>query len=193
MQTALLQIYDFLLVYFDSVDWRLMILMLKIISSIISILLLLAVVFLIIQLRKNIKKSLEMAAASVLAPELPKKTMAKNWQSVLEKLESKDESNYKMAVIEADKIFDDILKRIGYQGEDMAERLKQITSAQLANIDEIWQVHKLRNRLVHELGFRIKHSQAKQAVEIYQRALEDLEAVWAYNLRSDIEIPRHSP
>ena len=177
MQTALLQIYDFLLVYFDSVDWRLMILMLKIISSIISILLLLAVVFLIIQLRKNIKKSLEMAAASVLTPELPKKTMAKNWQSVLKKLESKDESNYKMAVIEADKIFDDILKRIGYQGEDMAERLKQITSAQLANIDEIWQVHKLRNRLVHELGFRIKYSQAKQAIEIYQRALEDLEAI----------------
>ena len=177
MRTALLQIYDFLLVYFDSVDWRLIILMLKIISSIISILLLLVVVSLIVQLRKNIKKSLEMAAASVLAPELPKKTMTKNWQSVLEKLESKDESNYKMAVIEADKIFDDILKRIGYQGEDMAERLKQITSAQLANIDEIWQAHKLRNRLVHELGFRINHSQAKQAVEIYQRALEDLEAI----------------
>jgi hypothetical protein len=177
MKTTLLKIYDYLFAYFTSVEWQRTILTLKIISLIISGLLFIAVVFLIFRIRANIKKSLEMMVESVAAPGLPKKAMVKKWESVLEKLEKGDENSYKLAVIEADKIFDDILKRIGYQGEDMGERLKQITSAQLSNIDEVWQAHKVRNQIVHNPDFHLTHTQAKRAVEIYQRALEDLEAI----------------
>ena len=111
------------------------------------------------------------------APGLPKKKMVKRWESVLANLGREDENSYKLAVIEADKIFDDILKKIGYQGEDMGERLKQLTPAQTANLDEVWQAHKLRNQIVHEPDSKLTRAQAQRAVEIYQRALEDLEAV----------------
>lgn len=177
MRTFLLNLYDFLSEQLASPDWQWTILILKMISLFISLLLLIGAIILIFQLRKQLKKSLEMVAESVSAPGLPKKALTKKWQSVLDKLEKDDENSHKLAVIEADKIFDDILKRIGYQGEDMGERLKQLTPAQTANLDEVWQAHKLRNQIVHEPDSRLTHSQAQRAVEIYQRALEDLEAV----------------
>ena len=59
----------------------------------------------------------------------------------------------------------------------MGERLKQITSAQIANIDAIWQAHKIRNNIVHDPDFRLTRQDAENAVKIYQRALEDLMAL----------------
>ncbi len=176
MRTALFNFYDYISLYLSFPDSQ-SISIIKVIFLIISLLFLIAAIILIFQLRKQLKKSLEMVTKSVAAPGLPKKALNKKWQSVLDKLAKDDENSYKLAVIEADNIFDDILKRIGYQGEDMGERLKQLTPAQTANLDEVWQAHKLRNQIVHEPDSRLTHSQAQRAVEIYQRALEDLEAV----------------
>lgn len=176
MRTALFNFYDYISLYLSSPDSQ-SISTIKAIFLLISLLLLIVAIILIFQLRKQLRKSLEMVTESVAAPGLPKKALTKKWQSVLDKLERDDENSHKLAVIEADKIFDDILKRIGYQGEDMGERLKQLTPAQTANLDEVWQAHKLRNQIVHEPDSRLTHSQAQRAVEIYQRALEDLEAV----------------
>jgi len=176
MRTALFNLYDYISTYLSSSDGQ-GISIIKAISLLISLLLLIAAIILIFQLRKRFKESLEMVAESVSAPGLPKKALNKKWQSVLDKLAKDDEDSYRLAVIEADKIFDDILKRIGYQGENMGERLKQLTTAQIANLDEVWQAHKLRNQIVHEPDSRLTHSQAQRAVEIYQRAMEDLEAI----------------
>jgi len=176
MRTALFNLYDYISIYLSSSDGQ-SISIIKVVSLLISLLLLIAAIILTFQIRKRFKESLGMVAESVSVPGLPKKALNKKWQSVLDKLAKDDENSYKLAVIEADKIFDDILKRIGYQGEDMGERLKQLTTAQTANLDEIWQAHKLRNQIVHEPDFRLTHSQAQRAVEIYQRAMEDLEAI----------------
>jgi DNA polymerase III delta prime subunit len=163
--------------YYNSPELAQFISVLKIVSVALSIFLLFAVVVLIIKLRKGIEKSVEMAAESMFFPDSFKEKMSKDWQSVLDKLKVEDENSYKLAIIEADKILDDILKRIGYQGEDMGERLKQINRDQMGNIDEVWQAHKLRNQIVHQPNFRLNRGQTKRAIEAYQRALENLEAL----------------
>jgi len=177
MRTAFFKIYDNLSQYSFNFNYGDSIFPLKIVSLIISALFIGIIIFLLIKIRKDIENFLGQAVESIVAPGLHKKEMDKNWQTVLDKLESPEKDSYKMAIIEADKIFDDIIKRTGYQGDDMGERLKQINSAQIANIDEIWQAHKLRNRLVHEPGFQINQSQAKRSIEIYQKAMEDLGAL----------------
>lgn len=152
---------------------------LQVISVVVSVLFLAVIVFLIIKLRKNIGEPLKTMEETAFTSEneLPRKEFAKSWQIILNKVESGDESSYKIAVIEADKMLDDVLKRIGYAGADMGERLKQITPNQLSSIDDIWQAHKTRNRIAHEPDFLLTQSQAKRAVEIFQRVLEDLQAI----------------
>ncbi len=177
MLTKLLEFQEKINNYFPSFNWEETLSVLKIISVILSIFLLLIILLLIYKLRKNIAKSLELVTESVTSSGPSKKTTNKEWQSVLEKMEKEDANSYKLAIIEADKILDNLLKKIGYVGDDMGERLKQITSAQISNIDEVWQAHRVRNRVVHEPDFQITRIQAERAIEIYQKAMEDLEGI----------------
>jgi len=150
---------------------------LKIISLLFSIFLIIFIINILFKIRKNIKKDLNIIAKSVVISNSFKKDLDKKWQVIINRLEKGSDSDYKIAIIEADNIFDDLLKKMGYQGNDMGERLKQITKNQLANIDDLWQAHKIRNRIAHEPSFKLTQLQAKRAIEIYQRATQDLESL----------------
>ena len=80
------------------------------------------------------------------------------------------------AVPEADKLFDYVLKAKGYPGETMAERLKR-AERQLSNRNGVWQAHKLRNSLAHEVGFAGADGHAREALAAFKRGLQDLEAL----------------
>lgn len=175
MRTAFYEIQEFLTDFFGSAGWQDTILILKIISVIFSCLLLVVIVLLIFRIRENRNRFIGTISEKTMAAGLSEKEMDIRWQAIFEKLESENESDYKLAVIEADKILDGLLKDAGYQGEDMGERLKQVSSDKLPNLDELWQAHKVRNQIAHETNFQLNQSQAKRAVEIYHRASQDLE------------------
>lgn len=177
MRTLILDLIDWISGNGFSFDQlRRFFLPLEILAAALSIGLIIVIVYLLFLIRKDIVNSLEMMAESA-SSEKPQKVSDSGWQSVINKLESGSEDSYKQAVIEADKMFDDLLKRNGYQGGDMGERLKQVTSEQLTSIDEVWQAHRMRNRLVHEPDFELKEHEARRMVEIYERAFQDLKAL----------------
>ncbi len=83
-----------------------------------------------------------------------------------------------MAVIEADALLDDIMKRIGYKGDDLAERLKSIEPSDFDNLQNVWEAHKVRNRLVHEPGkIEFTQDEAKNTIEKYEKALKELKYI----------------
>ncbi len=106
--------------------------------------------------------------------DLSRRRSVRAWQRVEQRMALGDEAQVKLAVIEADKILDEILKMAGLRGETMADRLKKLTPAQLSNIENVWQVHKIRNRIVHEPDYHLAHADAAYAVDIYRVALKEL-------------------
>jgi hypothetical protein len=96
------------------------------------------------------------------------------WQT-LQKL-CKDKSTWPLAVIDADKLLDDALKRKHYKGKTMGERL---VSAQrdITDNDGVWFGHKLRNRLVHENNVKLRETEVKQALLGIRSGLKDLGAL----------------
>ena len=106
--------------------------------------------------------------------DLTRHRTVKAWNQVLRRMKAGDESNLKLALIEADKILDEVLKLSGYRGETVADRLKQVTTAQFPNVNEIWAVHKIRNRIVHEPDFQITKPEAEEGVRIYARAFRQV-------------------
>ncbi len=105
---------------------------------------------------------------------LSKKRVIKGWKTIKTRMVAGDENSLKLALIEADNILDEALRQAGIQGEGLGDRLKQLTAAQLTNIDDIWQAHKLRNRLVHEANFRLDRDLAERALAIYEAAFQEL-------------------
>lgn len=87
----------------------------------------------------------------------------------------KDKTTWPLAIINADKLLDEALKRRHYKGKTMGERL---VSAQrmLSNNDGVWFGHKLRNRVVHE-ETKLRESDVKKALLGLRQALKDLGAI----------------
>lgn len=101
----------------------------------------------------------------------------KEWDKIKQRLESGDETNFKMAIIEADKLIDDLLKSMNYPGESMGDRLKLIDQSMLSSIQELWNAHKTRNNIVHNAGFKLSYREAKNAIEAYEKVLKEFEAL----------------
>jgi len=104
------------------------------------------------------------------------KKIVKQWAKIKGRLETGLESEYKLAIIEADSLLNETLERMGYQGETLGERLKNITSDILPNLEQVWQSHKIRNNIVHDPDYTLSLDEAKKALAIYEKALLDLGA-----------------
>jgi len=156
-------LYGFLAPYLGLIEFS---------SILISSALFIGIIFVIVKL--NIFGS-SAAQFSDIAMHLDftKKRTVRAWLQIGKRMAAGDESNLKLAVIEADKILDEILKRSGFAGETMADRLKQMTTAQLSNLDQVWGAHKLRNRIVHEPNFEVSRAEVELAVSIYGRAFQE--------------------
>ena len=109
----------------------------------------------------------------ILRKNLPRRRSMKGWRHVQRHFFKGDDNSLKVALIEADKILDDALKAGGFKGENLGERLKKITEAQLPNLDQIWEAHKLRNRIVHETDFKLNRDTAERALGVYEKAFKD--------------------
>jgi len=106
--------------------------------------------------------------------ELNKPHYKKKWKELQTNCRSK--KTWPMAVIEADALLDEVLKKKHFKGKTMGERL---VSAQrsLTNNDGVWYGHKLRNQLVHETDFPLREKEVKHALIGFGQALKDLEAL----------------
>lgn len=103
------------------------------------------------------------------------KKMAKIWSKIKGRLEAGSESEYKLAVIEVDSMLNDVLERMGFKGEILGDRLKQVTTDILPNIEETREAHKVRNNIVYDPDYKLTLDQARKVLKIYEQALRDLQ------------------
>lgn len=87
-----------------------------------------------------------------------------------------DEAGWVQAVIEADKLLDDALKKSGYKGKTMGERLVSASRA-FSDKDHTWAAHKLRNKIVHETSVKLRKQHVAGSLKAFRRALKDLGAL----------------
>lgn len=84
-------------------------------------------------------------------------------------------NDWKLAIIEADIILDDTLKRAGFVGASLGERLRSINPAQLQSLDDAWQAHKVRNQIAHGgADFVLTKRLAEDTIKQYRRVFDEL-------------------
>lgn len=79
----------------------------------------------------------------------------------------------KNALIEADKLLDYVMIQKGFTGETMGDRLKSGGSA-FSNLNAIWDAHKLRNQMAHDVEHDVVPEQFKQAIATLGQGIRDL-------------------
>ncbi len=100
------------------------------------------------------------------------------WESVLSHANSMSPSDWRLAIIEADTILDEMLKKMGYQGENLGERLKSVEPADFNTLDSAWEAHKVRNRIAHEgSDFKLTREDANKVIGMYEQVFREFEYI----------------
>jgi len=103
-----------------------------------------------------------------------KKRVNQAWEDILGHMEQENVASWSLAVIECDKILDELLTDAGFVGKDVGEKLKAIPQGRLGNLQNAWDAHKIRNRISHEPGYTISRKEAKLVIEMYESVFREL-------------------
>lgn len=162
-----------------DIDFSSLIVALKTVSFILTVIFITVIVVIMLKARKLIQKKVseKIMASDLTPPAEARSPYDARWQEIRSHVVSFKESDWKLAVIEADKLADDALKAAGYPGETMGERLMMIKPGQLVNIQFLWDAHKLRNLLVHDANYQLTHKQAIWSIDAFESALKELGAL----------------
>lgn len=171
MITYFLDLYDQIANYLGAANIDAIILILQITSWLVSILLMWMIVVLLKRsdagwwIREGV---LAKSFAYGLNPN-------QRWEQIKARLQKGDEANLKLAVIEADNLMDEILKRMGLPGNIFEERLEQIEVQEVKSVDKILAAHRTRDMIVHQPNFHLSQEEAEKTVADFEEALKELE------------------
>ncbi len=111
----------------------------------------------------------------------PKKTLTlrdavlkERWQGIMAKANPQSIESLKVAVIEADKMVDDVLKRLGLGGQHMADRLAQMDQDEFSTLKRLWNAHRFRNNLVHTPDFEVNADRIQKILGDYGAFLKEV-------------------
>lgn len=104
--------------------------------------------------------------------------LSQRWRKVMELVDSENQNDWKMAIIEADIMLDYVLGKMGYQGTGVGEKLKRVERGDMETLDEAWEAHKVRNSLAHESavgesGFVLGQHEAKRVIQLFRKVFDE--------------------
>ena len=72
----------------------------------------------------------------------------------------------------ADKLLEKIMRRKGYKGT-LGNMLKKGKN-EFSDLNGVWFAHKIRNKLAHELEYKLSSKEAQRGLKQFYRAFQDL-------------------
>ncbi len=92
------------------------------------------------------------------------------WGKTLNYLFSQHGSDWKLAIIEADSMLEELLDQLGFKGDNLGDKLKSSNQETFPQLTTAWEVHTIRNRIAHEgLAFELSQHEAKRVIALYEQ------------------------
>ncbi len=140
-----------------------------------SILLSLALIAWVVYLFMELKR-LRQNEHDLLYPKVETEVLNINpkWKRVLSHLDSPNENDWKLAIIECDIMLNEILDKMNLPGQTMGDKMKVVDKSNFNTIDNAWEAHKARNQVAHEGGdYVLTAHEARRVVGLYQTVFEE--------------------
>lgn len=142
-------------------------------SGLVSALLFIGIIISVIGLIRV--RKVEMAQYKPIDMEKVKESVHNSqWGVILNHVRSNNKAEWRLAIIEADNILDELLKERGYGGETLGERMKSIDGTKMVSLSDAWDAHKLRNQIAHQVDMEVTQRMAMKAIVQYERVFKEL-------------------
>ncbi len=97
------------------------------------------------------------------------------WHHILSLTESGNESDWRVAIMEADSLMEESLKEKGIPGSTVAELLEAARSDGYSHIQSAWDAHLIRNQIAHQGSeFPLSQVEARRVIKMFQNFFDDL-------------------
>lgn len=100
------------------------------------------------------------------------------WDDVIAHIQSENASDWRLAILEADIVLDDMLDTLGYIGDTMADKLKAADPAKFRTLNSAWEAHKIRNAIAHEgQEFTLTHREGLRVINLYESVFHEFDYI----------------
>lgn len=142
-------------------------------SVLVSLLLIIGIAYFVLRIR-DIRREDKIKFASLLPSDLEAKTFRnEQWENLLKYLESDNSSDWKLAILEADKLLDEMVEKMGYPGSNLGERLKVIEPSDFLTLQAAWDAHKVRNQIAHEPQYQLTQREARKTIDLFEKVFRE--------------------
>jgi hypothetical protein len=101
-------------------------------------------------------------------------TENERWQQILSYAASDDEELWRLAIIEADVMLDEMLEAAGYQQDSLGDKLRSVEKSDFRTIEQAWEAHKLRNAIAHEgSAYDLNRRELQRAINQYREVFNE--------------------
>lgn len=150
----------------------------RIVASILTLFLFGGIIYCIVridQIRKEEKTKLDELTEKALL-DVEGNPTNQRWAQIMKHIESFNENDWKLAILEADIILGEMLTKMGHTQENIGEKLKSIEKSDFNTIDKAWEAHKFRNDIAHGgSSFVITHREAKRVIDLFKDVFKEFE------------------
>ncbi len=147
-----------------------------VIGTIITIILVGGIVY--VTVRTNQIRAREAKRIKAAVPKAMQPKRNDRWDRVQEHVASDNPNDWRHAIIEADIMLDEIVTRMGYQGNTLGDRLKQVARGDMRTIDSAWEAHRVRNQIAHEgSDYILTQREAKRIIDLYGAVFEEFKFI----------------
>lgn len=100
------------------------------------------------------------------------------WHYIQTLIESPNESDWRVAIIEADSLMEEVLKEKGIAGSTVSELLEGAKDSGYRSIQDAWDAHLVRNQIAHQgSDFPISQVEGRRVIKMFQNFFEELRIV----------------
>jgi uncharacterized protein YggT (Ycf19 family) len=98
------------------------------------------------------------------------------WKKIVERINSDSSESWRMAILEADIMLEEVLDANNYPGDTIGEKMQRVERSDFLTIDEAWEAHKIRNAIAHQGdGFALSQREARRVIGLYERVFREFE------------------
>ena len=148
--------------------------MIATIFCIVTFLAILWVAWLTHELKVEEKKKSKIVAVEEKLPSMQNQ----KWRQIQTHVNSQNPAEWRLSILEADVLLDDLVQSLGYMGETLGDRLKNAAKGDFKTLDAAWEGHKIRNAIAHEgSNFVLSQRESKRVIGLYEMVFNEFNYV----------------
>jgi transposase len=100
------------------------------------------------------------------------------WETIVRHSQSDNENDWRHAIMDADILLDELLDSLGYRGDTMGDKMKQVERSDFTTIDLAWEAHKVRNRIAHEGSqMHLSEREVKRTIGLFEQVFKEFHLI----------------